>query len=174
VLSNKTENSRAVSFAEQSESPKDEKEGSVSDDQLIKLEYGPVRWPSGSLHRSRISSLPFTDVIWRLREAIQEAELCVLHEIDSKLLMRRGGYLVNAARQVYFFHPTRMERILRANPAALHEAPLKIAVLELPDGTVSLLWNEPAEAFARYRNSQLKKLGIELSIACDAITMACL
>jgi uncharacterized protein (DUF302 family) len=67
-----------------------------------------------------------------------------------------------------------MARVLAADPAALLEAPLKFAVLELGDGEVLVRWNDPLAAFARYENAALEKLGQELSAACEEIVVAAL
>ena len=62
-----------------------------------------------------------------------------------------------------------MARLMRADPAALLEAPLKFAAMALPDGSVSVRWFDPAIAFARYDNPALAELGRELAALCERI-----
>ncbi len=127
-------------------------------------------WGSGrTFQRSIICAHPLPDVVARLREAIEAADLWVLHEIDPQALLERGGYAIRPARQILFFHPPLMARLLAADPAALIEAPLKFAVLDLPDGAVSVRWNDPAAAFARYGNAALTTLGQEFASVCEQI-----
>jgi len=119
--------------------------------------------------QSRTMTLALPDVVARLRAAIEAAGLWVLHEIDPQALLRRGGYAIGPARQILFFHPRFVARLLAADPAALLEAPLKLAILELPGGTVSVRWIDPAAAFARYGSAELADLGTELAELCDNI-----
>ncbi len=122
-----------------------------------------------AFQKSRPSAAPFTEAVWRLREAIEVDDFWILQEIDAQLLLKRAGYAVGPVRQILFFHPRFMARILAADSAALLEAPLKIAILgSAPDG-VQLRWNDPAPAFARYGHPELAVLGLELAAACDEI-----
>lgn len=94
-----------------------------------------------------------------LRQGIEANDLWVLHEINPQQLLSRGDYSIGAARQILFFHPRLMVRVLAADPAALLEPPLKFAVLALPDGGVSVRWMAPAAAFARYAHPALLAWG---------------
>lgn len=125
-----------------------------------------------AFQHARITTLPFEAVLARLRQAIQAAGLWVLHEIDPQSVLRRGGYEIDPARQILFFHPDLMVRLLQANPAALLEAPLKLAVVQLPDSTVTIRWHDPAAAFNRYDSALLSELGQELASRCDQIVTA--
>jgi len=91
----------------------------------------------------------------RLHLAIEAADFWVLHETDPQALLLRGGCAIGPARQILFFHPRFMVRLLAADPAALLEAPLKFGVIELSAGNVMLRWADPAAAFARYGNRAL-------------------
>ncbi len=134
--------------------------------------YAEFGEAAASFQRSRVSRLPVADVVARLRKAIEAADLWVLHEIDPQMLLRRGGYAIGAGRQILFFHPRLMARVLAADPAALLEAPLKFAVLELPGGAVAVRWIDPAAAFARYGSRALADLGRELAVACEEVVEA--
>jgi len=119
--------------------------------------------------RVRISRLPLAGVVSRLRDAITANDVWVLHEIDPQTLLRKGGYAIAAARQIFFFHPRLMARLLTADAAALIEAPLKFAVTELEDGGVAVRWLDPEAAFARYNHPDLTSLGKELAQLCEHI-----
>ena len=124
---------------------------------------------AASFQRSRMVTAPFTEVVAGLRQGIEAADLWVLHEIDPQALLRRGGYAIGATSQILFFDPRLLARVLAADPTALLEAPLKLAVLELPDGTVLVSWLDPEAAFARYRSPALADIGRELAETCEEI-----
>lgn len=113
--------------------------------------------PGQCLARSRF---PFEETLARLKEGLQAEKLWLIHEIDPQMLMKRGGFAIPSTRQLLFFHPRYLVRLLEQDPRALVEVPLKIAVLELPDGTVMLRHSNVAAALAGYAG--LEVLGTEL------------
>lgn len=125
-----------------------------------------------AFQHDRTTALPFEAVLTRLRQAIEAAGLWVLHEIDPQKVLQRGGYEIGPARQILFFHPDLMIRLLQANPAALLEAPLKLAVMQQPDGYTMIRWQNPAVAFGRYGNPVLTEMGQDLASRCGRIVTA--
>lgn len=123
---------------------------------------------TASFQHERLIASPLADVVARLRSAIEAAGLWVLHEIDPQALLRKGGYAIPGARQILFFHPRLMVRLLEADSAAILEVPLKYALLE-EAGAVRLRWLDPKAAFAKYRNEELTEFGNELASTCLAI-----
>jgi len=146
----------------------------MSDDQMIPISCSEPGEAAAGFQNFRVSNAPFEEVIWRLRDAIEGAGLWVLQEINSNMLLKRGGYGAAPVRQILFFHPSFMARILEADSAAVLEAPLKIAILELPSGIVQVRWTDPVALFARYGSTLLAELGRELATACQEIADACL
>jgi uncharacterized protein (DUF302 family) len=136
--------------------------------------YGVPGEAANRFQRSRICPFSVLEVAARLRETIEAADLWVLHEIDPQALAKRGGYGIGAARQILFFHPRFLARLLTADPGALLEAPLKFAMLELPEGTTLLRWTDPAASLGRYGNSALASLGLELAAVCEEIVTSSL
>ena len=124
---------------------------------------------SKPFQHSRITTGLLSGIVARLRASIEAADLWVLHEIDPQMLLARGGYDIQAARQILFFHPSLMARRLAADSSALIEAPLKFALTQAGDGEVMVRWSDPAAAFARYGNDELAKLGRDLADICDRI-----
>jgi uncharacterized protein (DUF302 family) len=145
----------------------------MSEDQTIPISYSQPG-EAAAFQNFGTSNAPFEEVIWRLRNAIEAAGFWVLQEINSKMLLERGGYVALPVRQVLFFHPRFMARILEADSAAILEAPLKTAVLELPSGIVEVRWADPAPLFERYGSAPLAELGRELASACTDIADATL
>jgi uncharacterized protein (DUF302 family) len=129
-------------------------------------ESGPA---ASSFQHARSCALPIEEVVTRLKEGIVAADLWVLHEINPQMILHRGGYDIGPARQILFFHPRLMSRLLAADSAALLEAPLKFAVIGFPDGRTELRWIDPRQAFARYDSQALIALGNELARICESI-----
>jgi uncharacterized protein (DUF302 family) len=110
----------------------------------------------------------------RLRRSIEAADVWLLDEIDPQKLLTRGGYHIPPARQLLFFHPRYMARLLAADPSALVEAPIKFAVQEISATRSLVHWLDPAAAFARYGNPILSALGKDLAALCSTIIEASL
>lgn len=146
---------------------------SSTSSQLVAIPYGSAIGMH-SFQRERIVRMPLADLVADLRTEIELADLWVLNEIDPQMLLARGGFAIRPARQLLFFHPRYVARLLAADPAALVEAPLKFVLASLPDGTVALRWNDPAMAFGRYGDPRLIELGADLAASCDRIVGAVL
>lgn len=138
-------------------------------DTLQPVAFTACSLAAASFQRSVTTSLTVEDVVVRLKQGIVAADLWVLHEINPQMLLNRGGYAIGPARQVLFFHPQLMSRLLAADTAALLEAPLKFAVIGFPDGKTELRWIDPRQAFARYGSPDLTGLGNELAGICKDI-----
>ena len=125
----------------------------------------PIQYaePTGATPQQRVghSILPFEETLVRLKEAIQAEGFLLLHEIDTQMILGRGGYAIPSTRQLFFFHPRYMVRLLEANPSAVMEAPLRLLVMEMPDGTVVVRQPDAGTALASYVG--LASLGSELS-----------
>ncbi|RXG98029.1 DUF302 domain-containing protein [Bradyrhizobium zhanjiangense] len=124
---------------------------------------------AASFQRALSSTLPVEEIVTRLKDRILAADLWVLHEINPQMLLHRGGYDIGPARQILFFHPRLMSRLLAADSAALLEVPLKFAVIGFREGRTELRWLDPGKAFARYRSPALAALGDELADVCESI-----
>jgi uncharacterized protein (DUF302 family) len=108
----------------------------------------------------QVSAFPFEETLERLRTALREEDLWLIHEIDPQMIVKRGGYLIGPTRQLLFFHPRFMVQLLHGNPHALVEVPMKVAITEWPDGRVSVRHPEIESALAAYPG--LASLGSEL------------
>ena len=59
----------------------------------------------------------------------------VVTEINPQQMLRMVGMRVRGMRQILFFHLRYMQRILETNRNGGIEAPLKLIVMERPDGS---------------------------------------
>ena len=112
----------------------------------------------------------FDQTIARLKEAIAAQDLWLIAEIDPRMLLARAGLAIQPARQLLFFHPRYMERLLRADARALQEVPVKIVVMADASGHVVMRGPEMRAAFDRYADA--RSLGEELSMLCGKIVAA--
>ncbi|MGI4795444.1 MAG: DUF302 domain-containing protein [Janthinobacterium lividum] len=115
---------------------------------------------------------PFSEVLASLQEAIDQAGMKVLQEIDPQGALRSIGQTIGGARLLFFFHPKLLARLLEIDSSAIVEVPLKLPVMEMLDGSVSIRAASPVIALERYGNPTLADFGQELSEACDRIMHA--
>ena len=135
----------------------------------VPVSFAPAGARAAEFQMSTVIGRPFERVVADLKSAIVGAGLWVLQEIDPQALLHRDGLEIGNARQVLFFHPRLMKRLLEADSAALIEAPLKMAVLEMSDAEISVRCLDPVDAFGRYGNRALMQLGSELHATCGEI-----
>ena len=138
---------------------------SDSDEALSYLEKKYAAKPDElELHHRELSptiygTLPFgvDEAIARLREALAEADIEVLQELDlSSALERQGAYKVLIAADLEF-----LRLAAEANPGAATLALLKIAVYE-EDGSSRVDAVEPEKGAGQIRSPQLNDRGLEL------------
>jgi len=118
--------------------------------ETIAVDYpsdGPVGPGRQKVFRSRFDT---EATVTALEEAIAAADLWLVAKLDPKMLLAKGGYTIRPARQLFYFHPRYMSRLLAANPAGIVEAPLKLVVLEGTDGSVTVRHPDIAVAFGVY------------------------
>jgi AhpD family alkylhydroperoxidase len=104
----------------------------------------------------------FSSTVARLKQAIIANDLLLIDEIDPQKILMSAGMQVRPARQLLFFHPRFMKRLLQADARAVPEVPLKIVVLETDAGSVVLRGPDLIERFAPYRG--LDELARELDV----------
>lgn len=138
----------------------------------MNLQFGKPGTEAETFQFSHVSKRPFEDVLASLRREIDGAGMKVLHEIDPQGALQGFGQTIGGSRLVFFFHPNLLARLLQVDWSAIVEAPLKLAVMELPDGAVSIRMADPANAFARYGNPALTTFGQELAATCEQIVNA--
>jgi len=135
----------------------------------MSLKFGEPGTQAGTFQISHVSKRPFEEVLASLRREIDGAGMRVLHEIDPQGALKNVGQTIGGSRLVFFFHPNLVVRLLQTDWSAIVEAPLKLTVMELSDGTVSIRMADPAGAFARYGNPALTSFGQELAATCKRI-----
>ena len=120
-----------------------------------------------SFQHINLSAFSFEVTVNRLKNAIEAESLWLLHKIDPQILLKRGGFEIFATRQLLFFHPRYMKRLLAIDPNALIEAPLKFVVMQMPDGLVTVRYTKVEIQFNRY--SGFEELTEELANICERL-----
>ena len=113
------------------------------------------------------SAYGFDDTVDLLKGAIEAENLMLIHEIDAQRMLRMVQVTTPGMKQLLFFHPRYMKRIRETNPAGTIEPPLKLAVMEGPDGKVMVRYIKPSYLFGRYAG--LDPIGQELEDLVERI-----
>ena len=113
------------------------------------------------------SAYDFDETIRQLKSGIEEQNLMVLHEINPQQMLRMVGVRTGGMRQLLFFHPRYMKQIIEANRNGGIEPPLKILVMEMPNGRVIVRYMDLNYQFGRYAG--LEEIGRELAGVVDAV-----
>jgi uncharacterized protein (DUF302 family) len=113
------------------------------------------------------SAYDFETTMSKLKDAIAASDLWLIHEIDPRMLLERAGFAIQPVRQLLFFHPRYMEKLLQADARAVPEVPIKIVVMADSAGHVVVRGTDLRFSFSRYANARL--LGEELEELCAGI-----
>lgn len=111
-------------------------------------------------HVVNSSKYSFDDTVDLLKGAIEAQNLMVLKEIDAQKMLRMVEVKTKGMKQLLFFHPRYMKKIMKANKHAMIEPPLKIAIMEKPDGKVMIKYLKPSYLLGKYDG--LEAIGKEL------------
>src|SRR2546421_11792545 len=87
---------------------------------------GPESNPVGHLVARAACSIDAA--VAALERSLAEDGMLLIHRIDTQRILAAHGHAIGPARQILFFHPCYMARLLGADRAAIVEAPLKIAL----------------------------------------------
>jgi uncharacterized protein (DUF302 family) len=118
------------------------------DNEPVAVDYALV--PAPAFHTVVTSRLDFEATVASLKQEIAARDLWLIAEINPRALLERGGYAMRSTRQLLFFHPRYMARLLAADPNALIEAPLKLVIMEMPDGAVTVRQPDVRAQLSRY------------------------
>ena len=102
----------------------------------------------------------FDETLSRIRQAVEGENLMVVQEVNPQQMLRMVGVQVGGMRQVFFFHPRYMKQILETNRNAGIEPPLKLLIMEAPNGQVMVRYEDPQHQFGPYDG--LEELSEEL------------
>jgi uncharacterized protein (DUF302 family) len=116
------------------------------------------------------SKYNFDDTVDMLKGAIEAKNLMVIKEVDAQKMLRMVDVKTKGMKQLLFFHPRYMKSIMKTNKNATIEPPLKIVVMEKPDGKVMVKYIKPSYLFGRYVG--MEKIGEELDTLVAGIVQS--
>ena len=106
------------------------------------------------------SAQDFDATLTTIKQAIESENLMVIQEINPQQMLRLVGMRVGGMRQIHFFHPRFMKAIIETNRNGGIEPPLKILVMERPDGAVLVRYHDPVHQYAPYEG--LEEIATEM------------
>ena len=116
------------------------------------------------------SAHSFDETVSLLKQAIEAQNFMVIHEINPQQMLRMVGMRTGGMRQILFFNPSYMKRIIEANRNGGIVPPLKILAMETPDGRVMVRYHDPVDQFAPYPG--LEDVAAELKDVLENIVAA--
>jgi len=121
------------------------------------------------------SHYSFSQTISKLKGAIEKRNLAAIFEINHNELMEGPMGMVGIKGKnivTLGFLGRRMgQEVLQAEPKAALEIPLRIAIRELEDGRVDIIYYQPSYLFKHYQNKDLEKLSGKLDTLVGSIVL---
>lgn len=111
----------------------------------------------------------FSETVKKLKGAIRARNLTVIFELNYEEIMGAAGIEGKNLVTIGFVGPEMKHDILRAEPKAALEIPLRIAVRELDDGAVDVIYYQPSYLMSHYQNRDLDKLKKKMDILVGSI-----
>ncbi len=107
-----------------------------------------------------IINKPFEQILTSIRNNIVSNGFLLLHEINTQEILANHGIKINQLRQLLFFHPSYMTDVLKSDPLAVNEVPIKIVIREMENYKISVSFANPIMSFSDYDCD--KGMGLEL------------
>jgi uncharacterized protein (DUF302 family) len=111
----------------------------------------------------------FSETVKKLKGAIRARNLTVIFELNYEEIMGAAGVEGKNLVTIGFVGPEMKHDILRAELKAALEIPLRIAVRELDDGAVDVIYYQPSYLMSHYQNRDLDKLKKKMDILVGSI-----
>jgi len=118
------------------------------------------------------SSKPFKDTVAGIKGAIKKKGLAIIFEVNHQNMIAMVGGSTTPGIGIGFAKPQSGQQLLSREPLANIEMPLRIAVRELANGKVYVIYYQPSYLFAHYNNPKLNKLGEKMDKMLEMIAKA--
>ena len=105
------------------------------------------------------SARSFADTVAGIKGAIKKKGLAIIFEANHQNMIAMVGGSTTPSIAIGFAKPQMGQKLLSLEPLAGIEMPMRIAVRELPDGKVYVIYYQPSYLFSHYGNPKLEKLG---------------
>lgn len=100
-----------------------------------------------------MSKYSFDETVDILKGAIEGQNLMVIHEVDGQKMLKMAGKNIGGMKQLYFFHPKYMAKLLEANEMAGIQVPLKLIIMEKGD-KVMIRYFMPSAVLSSYKGTE--------------------
>lgn len=100
-----------------------------------------------------MSKYSFSETVDLLKGAIEQQNLMVIYEIDGQKMLQMAGKKVGGMKQLLFFHPAYMVKVVEANEMAGIVIPLKVVVME-KGGMVMVRYFLPSTTLKTYKGTE--------------------
>lgn len=117
-----------------------------------------------------MSKYSFQDTVSRIKQTIESKEIMVVFTADHQAMLSMVGMNTKGMLGVEFFHPRYGKMVMQNDHAAGIEIPLRLVVMETPDGKAMLSYYKPSSVFVKYKG--LEGMAAELDGVYDAIVAA--
>ncbi len=134
---------------------------------LILTLAGPAAAQPGRI--TLVSRAPFAAVASALEQAVADHGLGLVCHANVQRGAAARGVRIAGNQVLMVFRNDFAVRLLRAEPAAGFEAPLRIYLYENADGTATLSYAPPTAVFAAYRHPEVQAVAAELDPLVKAI-----
>ncbi len=118
------------------------------------------------------SSKSFTATVAGIKGAIKKKGLAIIFEANHQNMIAMVGGSTTPGVAIGFAKPQTGQQLLSREPLANIEMPIRIAVRELANGKVYVIYYQPSYLFAHYNNPKLKKLGEKMDKMVGMIAKA--
>jgi uncharacterized protein (DUF302 family) len=105
---------------------------------------------------------PFVDYIPRLKASISAHKMGIVSEACATCGAKSIGVTIPGNQIIMIFNPYFAVRMLKASIPAGIEAPLRLYVTEMKEGTAQLSYEEPSLTFKPYGVKELDEMAREL------------
>lgn len=112
----------------------------------------------------------YADLLAALKDAVAAEKMGPVTEAGPTEAAAKRGETIPGNRVVGVFRNDFAVDLIRAAPAAMIEAPIRIMVMEEPDGTATLAWKRPSAVLAPYGEAEtVIRVGNELDATFERI-----
>jgi len=118
------------------------------------------------------SSKSFSDTVAGIKAVIKKKGLAIIFEANHQNMIAMVGGSTTPSITIGFAKPQMGQKLLSAEPLAGIEMPTRIAIRELENGKVNVIYYQPSYLFSHYNNPKLKKLGEKMDKMVGMIAKA--
>ena len=116
-----------------------------------------------------VSKGPYADVVAGLQRGITEHKLTLIGQFDSRKGVPPTNTAVKGNRVLLVYKTDAAMRLIKANPKAGFDAPMRFHVFENPDGTATVTYVKPSTLLKTYRDPEIRKVADELDLVFTSV-----